>query len=235
MNGLRPEVRNRETNLGNLIADALIDRTKASGTQLAITNGGGIRASISGPVAPATTDPVTIGEVLTVLPFGNTIALVTLTGAQVIQALENGVSQVNLTTPSDSAGRFPQVGGLRFVWDTKRPVGSRIVAVYVMTSAMSAQMLNTIEAYEPINPVATYRVATNNFMLTGGDGYSVFTQGTNKVDTGLVMADEVATYIAAKSPVTQGTEGRITRVQSYQPFLAVEAPGMPVTATVLMR
>lgn len=232
LDGERPNVRNRETNLGNLITDAMIERTKSSGTLLAITNGGGIRASIKGPSAPALTDPVTVGEVLTVLPFGNTIALVTLTGAQVIAALENGVSQVNLTTPSSSAGRFPQVGGLRFVWDTKRPVGSRIVSVMVQKVTPSAQSADAI-VYEPINPAGTYRVATNNFMLTGGDGYSVFAQGSNRVDTGLVMADEVAAYITAKSPVTQGNEGRITRVQAYYPFISWQPMlGTPVTAPV---
>lgn len=231
LDGERQNARNRETNLGNLIADAMIDRTKSSGTVLAITNGGGLRASINGPIAPATTDPVTVGEVLTVLPFGNTIALVTLTGAQVIAALENGVSQVNLTTPSSSAGRFPQVGGLRFIWDTKRPAGSRIVSVMVQKVTPSAQSANVV-VYEPINPAGTYRVATNNFMLTGGDGYSVFTQGSNRVDTGLVMADEVAAYITAKSPVNQGLEGRILRVQAYYPFMANQTVTSPVTTTL---
>jgi 5'-nucleotidase len=236
LNGARAVVRNFETNLGNLIADALIERTKASGTTLAITNGGGIRASINGPVAPATTDPVTVGEVLTVLPFGNTIALVTLTGAQVIAALENGLSQVNLTTPSDSAGRFPQVGGLRFSWDPRRPAGSRVIWVWVKAPPPTTGALATeADAWVPINLTATYRVATNNFMLTGGDGYSVFTQGTGRVDTGLVMADEVQTYIAANSPVNRANEGRILRVQSYYPFVSRDAAMTPNLATVAAR
>jgi 5'-nucleotidase len=234
--GDRPVVRNFETNLGNLIADALIERTKTSGTTLAITNGGGIRASINGPVAPATTDPVTVGEVLTVLPFGNTIALVTLTGAQVIQALENGVSQVNLITPSDSAGRFPQVAGLKFAWDPLRLAGNRVVWVMVKAPPPTTGSLEAnADTYVPISPTATYRVATNNFMLTGGDGYSVFTQGTNKVDTGLVMADEVQTYITANSPVNRANEGRITRVQAYYPFMARESATTTVTSTLVLR
>lgn len=227
--GDRAEVRNRETNLGNLITDALIDKTKSSGTQLAITNGGGIRASIAA-------GDVTVGAVIEVLPFNNTVALVTLTGAQVIAALENGVSQVNVTTPSDSAGRFPQVSGMKYVWDPKRPVGSRIVLVLVQKSVVTAQSADAI-VYEPINPTATYRVATNNFMLTGGDGYSVFTQGSGQVDTGFIMAEVLNDYIAAKSPVNQATEGRVTRVQAYYPFMARDSAmtSTPVTSTVVLR
>jgi 5'-nucleotidase len=219
LDGERLTVRNRETNLGNLIADAMLEKTKAAGAQLCITNGGGIRASIPGPAGGAATDPVTVGEVLTVLPFGNTLALVTITGAQVIAALENGVSQVNLANPSSSAGRFPQVGGLRFIWDPIRPVGSRIVSVLVETTPAHGTVAQRAAAFTPINPTASYRVVTNNFMLTGGDGYSVFTQGTNGVDTGFIMADEVQNYITANSPVNRGTEGRITRAQWWFPFI----------------
>ncbi len=234
LDGERPSVRNFETNLGNLITDAMIERTKSSGTRLAITNGGGIRASIKGPIAPAVTDPVTVGEVLTVLPFGNTVSLLTLTGAQVIAALENGVSQVNVTTPSSSAGRFPQVGGMQFVWDPKRPVGSRIVSVMVQKVIVNAQSADAVE-YEPINPAGEYRVVTNNFMLTGGDGYSVFNQGTNKVDSGLIMADVVADYITEKSPVNRGNEGRITRVQAYFPFIANQSVTSTLTSALVIH
>lgn len=235
LDGERPNVRNFETNLGDLIADALLEKTKSAGASIAITNGGGIRASIPGPTAPAATDPVTVGEVLTVLPFGNTIALVTLTGAQIIEALENGVSQVNLTTPSSSAGRFPQVAGLRFVWDPLRPVGGRIVQVWVQETTSAGQSGNAINAYVPINLTATYRVATNNFMLTGGDGYSVFTEGTGQIDTGFIMADEVSNYITANSPVDPATEGRITRVSAYYPFVAYQSTTQTVTSTLMLR
>jgi 5'-nucleotidase len=219
LNGVRADVRTRETNLGNLITDAMIEKGRPLGAQIAITNGGGIRTSIA-------IGDVSIGNVLDVLPFGNTIALLTLTGAQVITALENGVSLVET-----AQGRFPQVGGMKFVWDIKRPAGSRIVSVMVQKSSLSAQSTDAI-VYEPINPTGTYRVATNNFMLTGGDGYVVFTQGTNKLDTGFVMADVVAAYIGANSPVNQGLEGRITRVQSYFPFMPYQ-PTTPTLTTTL--
>jgi 5'-nucleotidase len=153
-----------------------------------------------------------------VLPFGNTIAVVTITGAQVIAALENGVSQVNLANPSSSAGRFPQVAGLRFQWAPNRPAGSRIVGVQVDTGA-SASGVDSAEAYVPIDPAASYGVVTNNFMLTGGDGYSVFTEGTNPIDTGFVLADEVQNYIMTNSPINRGIDGRITQAQWWFPFI----------------
>ncbi|GIV91228.1 MAG: multifunctional 2',3'-cyclic-nucleotide 2'-phosphodiesterase/5'-nucleotidase/3'-nucleotidase [Chloroflexus sp.] len=109
LDGSRTNIRSRETNLGNLVAEAMLAKARSAGATLAITNGGGIRASI-----PA--GPVTVGQILEVLPFGNTLALVTLTGAQVIEALNNGVSQVE-----SGAGRFPQVAGLRFTYDPSLP------------------------------------------------------------------------------------------------------------------
>lgn len=221
LDGERASVRNKETNLGNLITDAMLERTRTAGAQICITNGGGIRASIPGPTGGAPDAPITVGQVLTVLPFGNTLALVTLTGAQVIAALENGLSQVNLSNPSASAGRFPQVAGLRFIWDPKRPANSRIVSVFVQTTTSVNGVQNS--TFVPINPTANYRVVTNNFMLTGGDGYAVLTQGTNPVDTGLIMADEVQNYITANSPINRGVEGRITRLQAWFPFMFKEA------------
>lgn len=218
LDGERASIRNQETNLGNLIADAMLQRTKPAGAQICITNGGGIRTSIPGPTGGAQTAPITVGQVLTVLPFGNTLALVTLTGAQVIAALENGVSQVNLANPSASAGRFPQVAGMRFIWDPSKPAGSRIVSVQIETTT-STNGVSSATAFTPINPTATYRVVTNNFLLTGGDGYSVFAQGTNPIDTGFIMADEVQNYITANSPINRSVEGRITRVRWWFPFI----------------
>lgn len=191
LDGDRANVRTRETNLGSLIADVLLQKTRNDGAQVAITNGGGIRTSIAA-------GDVTVGNVLEVLPFGNTIALITLTGAQLLAALENGVSQVALT-----AGRFPQVAGLRFTYTSSYPANSRVLSVEIEQSDGS---------FVALDLTATYRVATNNFMLTGGDGYASFTQGQDKVDTGFIMADIVQDYIAANSPISNSTVklGRIT-------------------------
>jgi 5'-nucleotidase len=193
LDGARNNVRSRETNLGSLIADILLQKTRTDGVNVAITNGGGIRTSIN-------VGNVTVGNVLEVLPFGNTIALVTLTGAQLLAALENGVSQVEL-----GAGRFPQVAGLRFTYTTGYPANQRVLKVEIQQNDGS---------FVAFDPAANYRVATNNFMLAGGDGYASFTQGTDKVDTGFIMADVVADYIGANSPITAAKIqlGRITAV-----------------------
>jgi len=192
LNGERADVRTSETNLGNLIADAILAKTSPDKTQIAIINSGGIRASIP-------QGEVTVGEVLEVLPFGNTISRLDLTGAQIAQALENGVSNI-----SEGGGSFPQVSGLRFIWQQSAPVGKRITDIEVRTQDGS---------YQPINPSATYRVVTNSFMLNGGDGYSVFTQGKNKIDTGFLQSDVVIEYIAAKSPLNLQVEGRIQQAK----------------------
>src|SRR5687767_13080314 len=102
-----------------------------TGAQIAITNGGGIRANIPDSDTPedvALDEPriVTLGEVLTVLPFGNLVSTFELKGADVVAALENGVSLVE-----EGSGRFPQVSGIRFTWDGSQPAGSRIVSVEV--------------------------------------------------------------------------------------------------------
>jgi 5'-nucleotidase len=119
-----------------------------------------------------------------------------LTGAQLKEAIEHGVSRVG--APSGS-GRFPQVAGLRFSYTPSLPPGSRVTKLEIKSG----------ETFAPLDPAKTYRVITNNFMLNGGDGYVIFAQGTNQLDLGFVMADVVADYIKAKSPVTLQLEGRI--------------------------
>lgn len=185
--GEKPLVRSQETNLGNLITDAMLWKTAADNTVIAIENGGGIRASIS-------PGDVTMGKVLEVLPFGNQIVDVDLTGAQIKAALENGVSQWE-----EQAGRFPQVAGMKYTFDPSQPVGSRIVSIEVDGA--------------PIDMEATYRVAVNNFLHTGGDGYDVFTEGANPYETGFLLSDSLAEYIGANSPVHPVVEGRITKVE----------------------
>ena len=189
LNGARADVRSKETNLGNLISDAMLEKTRPAGVQIALMNGGSIRTSIDA-------GPITLGEVLEVQPFGNTIVLVTLTGAQLKEALENGVSQVETV-----AGRFPQVAGMRYSFNKGAPVGSRVVSV---------QVADGKGGYTNIDPNGSYRVVTNSFLITGGDGYSVLTQGTGKYDSGFIDSDVTAEYIGAHSPISPSVEGRIT-------------------------
>jgi len=229
LDGVRNNVRSRETNLGDLIADALrrliILRPDFNPQNLpivCITNGGGIRASIA-------VGKVSVGGLLDVLPFGNTVATVIVKGSGLKGALENGVSQVET-----GAGRFAQVAGLRYTWNPFVEADSRIVKVEVASENVMAAAASL--TYEDLDPDKNYLVVTNNFMLTGGDGYSEFTPaggGTNQLDTGLIMADVVQAYIQdtwpfkhltqTYVPIDQASDGRIYRQYAWVPFVANEA------------
>src|SRR5262249_57942495 len=143
---------NRECLLGDVIADAM---RAAAKVQVAMMNSGGIRASIE-------KGTVTMGEVITVLPFGNTLATMKLKGVDLVTALENGVSKIDA---SSGTGRFPQVSGLRFSFDPAKPTGQRIVGIDILDAGGN---------YNPIDTAATYTVVTNDYMRGGGDGYAVF-------------------------------------------------------------
>ncbi|NJL95770.1 MAG: multifunctional 2',3'-cyclic-nucleotide 2'-phosphodiesterase/5'-nucleotidase/3'-nucleotidase [Anaerolineae bacterium] len=195
LTGDRNICRVEECNLGNVIADAMRWET---GAQIAIMNAGGIRADID-------EGEITLGEVLTVQPFSNQIATFELTGADVIAALENGVSSLQVVdgaiTREGLAGRFPQVSGLRYVVDASQESGSRIVSVEVEQEDGS---------FAPIDEAATYSVVTNNFVRTGGDGYSVFAENAiNPYDFGRLDYEVTSEYLASFSPITAEVEGRI--------------------------
>ncbi len=186
--GDRSVCRVEECPMGNLVADSMLERVKDQGIQIAFANSGGIRASIDG-------GPVTKGEVLTVLPFQNTLSTFEAKGSTLLAALENGVSQVE-----DVAGRFPQVAGMTYKWDPAAEPGSRIVEVMVGDA--------------PLDPEATYGVVTNNYVRNGGDGYKMFeTEGMNAYDFGPDLADVLAEYMAEIGPVNPMVEGRISKVE----------------------
>lgn len=179
-------VRSQEAAIGNLIADAIKASTEGD---VAITNGGGIRANKQYPAGAK----LTRRDILSELPFGNSTSLVEVTGTDIMAALENGVSQIE-----NRAGRFPQVSGLKFEVDPKASVGSRISKVEVNGEAL--------------DPAKRYKVATNNFMLTGGDGYSSFANGKVLIGVtdGKLMANEVMSYVRKLGTVEAKVEGRIT-------------------------
>ncbi|WP_439122375.1 bifunctional metallophosphatase/5'-nucleotidase [Marivita sp.] len=182
--GSRDVCRAMECPMGNLVADAMLDRVKDQGVQIAIQNGGGLRASIDA-------GEVTMGEVLTVLPFQNTLSTFEVTGAQILAALENGVSQVE-----DGAGRFPQVAGMSFTVDLTQEPGSRISNVMVGDAAL--------------DPEATYGAVSNNYVRNGGDGYRMFRDAMNAYDYGPDLADVTAEFLAKVGPYQPFTDGRIT-------------------------
>lgn len=186
--GAREKCRVTECEMGNLVADAMLDRVKDQGVTIALENGGGLRASID-------QGPVTMGEVITVLPFQNTLSTFQAKGSTVVKALENGLSQVE-----EGAGRFPQVAGLRFVWDPAKPAGERVVSVEV----------NEGGAWAPIAADKLYGVVTNNYVRTGGDGYKILdAEGVNAYDFGPDLADVLAEYLAKSGPYTPYLDGRI--------------------------
>lgn len=188
--GDRTVCRQVECPMGNLVTDAMLSRVAGQGITIAIQNGGGLRASIDDGT-------ITLGEVLSVLPFQNTLSTFELTGAGVIAALENGASQLE-----EGAGRFAQVSGLQYTVDSTAPAGSRISDVMVKSEGN----------WVPIDPAATYGVVSNDFMRGGGDGYRVFRDdATNAYDFGPDVADVLAEYLAEHNPYTPYTDGRITR------------------------
>lgn len=197
-----------ETPMGNYLADLMRKELK---TDLAITNGGGLRDTF--PAAtykvvnttykrPATgsTGPydVTLGDAISVLPFGNSVAVATITGTQLWAAVENGVSQF------PSGGRFPQISGFKFSFDASKAAGSRVTAVTKLDGTAIAK------------DDKKYTVAVNDFMLYGGDGYTMLNPTTAKFPGKLlldILVDGIKADLAAgKVTQTPKADGRITKV-----------------------
>lgn len=173
-----------ECAIGNLITEAMLASVPSA--DVALQNGGGIRAGL-----PA--GAITYGDVLAVLPFGNTLATAMLRGAHLLAALENGLSQ-------PGAGRFPQVAGLRLVVDLAAPAGQRIVSAEVTRG----------ERAGPLDPERAYRIVTNNFLRQGGDGYAALRDhALEAYDSGPLLEEVVAAHLAAQAPVAPRLDGRI--------------------------
>ena len=162
-----------ESLIGDVITDSMRTAFPALPTDFAITNSGGIRSDLTCPTVDSPTDfcppfsgtvrPITLGQVITVLPFGNVVATAHITGTQLKAMLENGVSQM-----PGANGRFPQVSGLCFTYDIAQPVGSRV------TSVVKANASGACPAGSPtvgLGAGDSYNVAINDFMAFGGDGY----------------------------------------------------------------
>lgn len=197
LQGARSVCRFAECSLGNVVADAMVAQTRSVGVQVAIVNGGAIRASI-----PA--GPITEGQVLEVMPFANTIDTMSLKGEHLRAALEHGVSQAE-NADNSGTGRFPQVSGMRYSWDAGAPVGRRIIAVHIRQPD---------GRYAELDPNAIYRIATVDYLHAGGDGYAAFQEhGIDSVDSGFLLSDALADYLKTHSPVVPVEEGRIIRLR----------------------
>ncbi len=180
----RSSVRTMETTAGNLIAEAM---RQGVGADVGLTNGGGIR----GDRTYAAGTELTRKDILTELPFGNVTVLMELSGADLKAALENGVSRVE-----DKAGRFPQIAGMTFVYDPKASQGNRVVEVKVGGA--------------PLDPAKTYKIATNDYMAGGGDGYAALKKGKVLIDASgaTLMATTVMNHIQAQGTVAPKVDGR---------------------------
>ncbi|TXC89331.1 bifunctional 2',3'-cyclic-nucleotide 2'-phosphodiesterase/3'-nucleotidase [Metabacillus litoralis] len=216
LDGDRNSVRDSETNLGNLITDGMLSKAKEfiKTTTIAIQNGGGIRASIE-------KGDISLGDVLTTMPFGNTLVTLDLTGAEIVESLENGVSKIE-----EGAGRFPQVSGLHYSFNRSLPAGERILDV----------MVETEDGFEHIDLNKTYTVATNAYMADGGDGYESMKKAKNEgrmKELFLVDYDVFTSHLEKAGTVNAEIEGRIMEViDPIKPTLNTEGSTTTVTVTL---
>lgn len=191
LDGTEETCRFEECAMGNVITDALRYTTDA---QIAFQNGGGIRSSINA-------GDITVSHVQSVLPFNNTYVIFELSGEDVIAALENGVSRVDA---DEGNGRFLQVSGLRYSYDSSQEVGRRIVSV---------EVLSDDGEWDIIDPDEIYTIATNDYLYAGGDNFTMFSENSdNGYDYGVVLEEAVREYISVISPVNVSTEGRIIQL-----------------------
>jgi 5'-nucleotidase len=194
----------REVALGDLTADAL---RNTYGTQIAFTNSGGLRSPIPSSYLPQDTTlrrttpgyaagppyDLVIGDVYSVLPFGNQSLTRTVTGAQLWAVLERSVSQA-----PNAYGGFLQISGFRFAYDSVQPVGSRVLSVTLDDGTVVTE------------DATTYTATTNDFTNAGGDGYVELADGQGV--TRNLMANDLLAYITLQGTITPTTDGRIDDV-----------------------
>ncbi|WP_338751877.1 5'-nucleotidase C-terminal domain-containing protein [Bacillus sp. FJAT-52991] len=192
----QPSVRKNETELGNLITDGMLAKAKEYNPKvvMALQNGGGIRTSID-------QGPITVGEVINVLPFGNTLATMEVTGAELKEAFETSVKAL----PKENGG-FLHVSGAKVKYDSSKPAGERVVSI---------SYKKPDGTYEEIQPAEKYTVATNAFTAKGGDGYDVFKKVYEEgrvTDLGLSDWENLRDHVKSLGTVNPQIEGRIVDV-----------------------
>jgi 5'-nucleotidase len=196
---------------GNLIADAQLNATKASGfgdAVIAFMNGGGVRSpgfTFPNSAANEGDGNVTYGEAFTVQPFGNSLVTLSLTAQNIKDVLEEQF--VGCRGQSTTATRFMlPSAGFKYDWDGAKACDARISNVTLTTGGVTETLVST--AGVVVNPTKTFRVTVNNFMATGGDGYSTFLKGTGQLggaqDIDALVAF-MAGYKAPAAPYTPAT------------------------------
>jgi len=207
-----------ESLVGNVVTDSMHTRY---GVDLAITNSGGLRSDLTCPITDNLTDfcppytpppyPITRGQVLTVLPFGNVVVTLSINGAELKAMLENGISRMPAVD-----GRFPQVSGLCFTYDISAPVGSRVLSAVQQAGDGSC----TGSAVD-FTDASTYTIAENDFMANGGDGYPNF---ASRMVTREVIDQVLADYIIASGVITPAIEGRVVCTTSGATVCPIVTP-----------
>lgn len=197
----KPSVRKNETILGNLIADGMLTKAKSftgKNVVMALQNGGGIRAAIN-------KGPITVGEVIEVLPFGNTLAVMDVTGAELKAAFEHSLGSY----PKENGG-FLHVAGAKVEFNSSKPAGQRVVSIKYKDSSGS---------YMNIQDAETYAVATNAFTAQGGDGFSMFKKAYDDgrvTDLGLSDWENFKEHLQTLETLPTSIEGRILDITSNQ-------------------
>jgi 5'-nucleotidase len=187
-----------ESPLGQLVADAILASARKWGAQIAFTNTGGIRTALDAGAG----NVVNAAQTQVVLPFGNEIVVMNLTGAQIVALLEgqwNG-------SEADKRGLLQVSEGFSYSWDTRKPKGQRIVRDSVKLNGVA------------IDDDGSYRVAVYNFLAEGNDGFVIFRQGSNQAATGVRDVDSLRSYLLRleqdnKPAGTFGAVPRITRIK----------------------
>jgi 2',3'-cyclic-nucleotide 2'-phosphodiesterase (5'-nucleotidase family) len=214
-----------ESLVGNVVTDSMRAKYAPIGVEFALTNSGGLRADLTCPTTDNPSDfcpaytpppyPITRGQVLTVLPFGNIVVTLTVNGAELKTMLENGVSAMPAVN-----GKFPQVSGLCFTYDIALSPGSRILSAFETDSAG-----NCTATLVDLTAASSYKIAENDFMAGGGDGYPVFSSRATSQD---IMDQVTADYITANSPISPFVkafpDGRINCLDGNGPGVGNDCP-----------
>lgn len=192
--------RTAESNIGNMIADAMLEATADQGIEVAFTNAGGIRADV-----PA--GDLSMQGLMEVLPFGNIVATFEMKGSDLWQAFDHGFTQVEA-----GAGRFLQIAGAKIVWDPSAPpfdyasqTGGRVTEVMIADGN---------GGWEPLDPERIYKVAANNYIRGGGDDFQILKEkAIDPYDNGPLDLDVVTDFFKKHEPIDYRVEGRITTVK----------------------
>ena len=230
LDGEKAQVRTGETNLGDLITDAMLWQAGTLGEKVdaAVNNGGGIRASLS-------VGGLTKKDINTVLPFGNTLYLVKLTGAQLLEALEASTCSL-----PESIGAFPQVSGIEYTVNTGAKFSSTENypgSTYGKPNAVNRVTIQRVGG-AAFDPAETYTIVTNDFLGAGGDTYYTFKSSPVGYDTGVPLDEVLMDYITAqcKGTITKAaydqTAGRIHMI-SYDDVKASDASANDIIGVTL--